>query len=288
MPRGGLLGVKQLLRRLCSLMFLSQLACPLLAWISLAISTTLGNNDVPSSVPANNIDQVDKGFVNHNIDEVDKGFVNHNIVEDEFWRSCPVGSKDPKDKAGAKDIRRCPSGLKCSDLGLDCIHCTCDYNCTYGQPSMAKCVASEKVDCTGDKNFTREFRCSYCYLTDSSKHSCTSNKNINHPCSSAGSKLNNKHWYVASCNVSRDLICLGSPTFSKRRECNWTEGYSWKTALALSVTLGGFGADRFYLGHWQEGIGKLFSFGGLGVWTLVDVVLVAIRYIGPADGSLYI
>ena len=33
---------------------------------------------------------------------------------------------------------------------------------------------------------------------------------------------------------------------------------------------------RFYLGHWQEGIGKLFSFGGLGVWTLVDVVLVAI------------
>jgi hypothetical protein len=45
---------------------------------------------------------------------------------------------------------------------------------------------------------------------------------------------------------------------------------------------------RFYLGHWQEGIGKLFSFGGLGVWTLVDVVLIAIRYVGPADGSLYI
>ena len=46
--------------------------------------------------------------------------------------------------------------------------------------------------------------------------------------------------------------------------------------------------SRFYLGHWQEGIGKLFSFGGLGVWTLVDVVLVAIGYIGAADGSLYI
>ena len=45
---------------------------------------------------------------------------------------------------------------------------------------------------------------------------------------------------------------------------------------------------RFYLGHWQEGIGKLFSFGGLGVWTLVDVVLIGIRYVGPADGSLYI
>lgn len=45
---------------------------------------------------------------------------------------------------------------------------------------------------------------------------------------------------------------------------------------------------RFYLGHWQEGIGKLFSFGGLGVWTLVDVVMIATGYLGPADGSLYI
>jgi len=45
---------------------------------------------------------------------------------------------------------------------------------------------------------------------------------------------------------------------------------------------------RFYLGHWQEGIGKLFSFGGLGVWTLIDVILISLHYLGPADGSLYI
>ena len=32
--------------------------------------------------------------------------------------------------------------------------------------------------------------------------------------------------------------------FSKRVECNWTEGYSWRTTLILSITLGGFGADR--------------------------------------------
>ena len=55
-----------------------------------------------------------------------------------------------------------------------------------------------------------------------------------------------------------------------------------------SITLGGFGADRFYLGHWRAGIGKLFSFGGLGVWTIVDVILVASGYVGPADNSLYI
>lgn len=57
---------------------------------------------------------------------------------------------------------------------------------------------------------------------------------------------------------------------------------------SCSITLGGFGADRFYLGQWREGLGKLFSFGGLGIWTLIDVLLIGVGYVGPADGSLYI
>lgn len=31
----------------------------------------------------------------------------------------------------------------------------------------------------------------------------------------------------------------------KQKKCNWTGGYKWSTAMALSITLGGFGADRF-------------------------------------------
>ena len=55
-----------------------------------------------------------------------------------------------------------------------------------------------------------------------------------------------------------------------------------------SITLGGFGVDRFYLGMYGSAIGKLFTFGGLGVWSILDVILVATRYLGPADGSAYI
>ncbi|PNF41034.1 hypothetical protein B7P43_G08223 [Cryptotermes secundus] len=91
-----------------------------------------------------------------------------------------------------------------------------------------------------------------------------------------------------NCTVKSEVLCLGRRTFLKNVPCNWTGGYKWSTALVLSITLGGFGADRFYLGHWQEGIGKLFSFGGLGVWTLIDVILISLHYLGPADGSLYI
>lgn len=63
---------------------------------------------------------------------------------------------------------------------------------------------------------------------------------------------------------------------------------TFSVSFLRSITLGGFGADRFYLGQWREGLGKLFSFGGLGIWTLIDVLLIGVGYVGPADGSLYI
>lgn len=70
--------------------------------------------------------------------------------------------------------------------------------------------------------------------------------------------------------------------------CSWGPLVGDRPVCCCSITLGGFGADRFYLGQWREGLGKLFSFGGLGIWTLIDVLLIGVGYVGPADGSLYI
>ena len=42
----------------------------------------------------------------------------------------------------------------------------------------------------------------------------------------------------------------------------------------ISFMWGAFGADRMYLGKWGTGILKLVTFGGLGVWVVVDLILV--------------
>lgn len=45
--------------------------------------------------------------------------------------------------------------------------------------------------------------------------------------------------------MNRDVLCLGNRIFMKKLRCNWTGGHRWSTALILSVTLGGFGIDRY-------------------------------------------
>jgi TM2 domain-containing membrane protein YozV len=46
-------------------------------------------------------------------------------------------------------------------------------------------------------------------------------------------------------------------------------------ALVLSVFGGWFGLDRFYVGKVGTAIPKLCTFGGMGIWWLYDVILIA-------------
>lgn len=59
---------------------------------------------------------------------------------------------------------------------------------------------------------------------------------------------------------------------------------SQSVAFLLSTFLGTFGVDRFYTGHVGMGIGKLLTCGGLGIWTIVDVILFGLMKVKDING----
>jgi len=62
-------------------------------------------------------------------------------------------------------------------------------------------------------------------------------------------------------------------------------GRHFLAVFFLSFMWGSFGVDRFYLGKIGTGVLKLVTFGGLGVWVLVDLVLVMSGSMRDKEGN---
>jgi len=92
------------------------------------------------------------------------------------------------------------------------------------------------------------------------------------------------------CEAAPGITCLDThnSSFTKEIPCKWTNGYRFDTALMLSIFLGMFGADRFYLGHPAIGLLKFSTLGFFFLGHLLDIVLIASQVVGPADGSHYV
>lgn len=53
---------------------------------------------------------------------------------------------------------------------------------------------------------------------------------------------------------------------------------NWVLVLIMSIFFGTLGVDRFIMGHVGWGILKLITFGGFGIWWLIDLILIAMKH----------
>jgi hypothetical protein len=90
-------------------------------------------------------------------------------------------------------------------------------------------------------------------------------------CSSCGKEIKNEAEICIHCGVK-----------TKKSDSGQKE---WIVALLLSVFLGHLGIDRFYLGYIGLGILKLVTFGGCGIWWLIDLILIAADQLNDASGK---
>ncbi|KAF7405000.1 TM2 domain-containing protein CG11103 [Vespula maculifrons] len=88
------------------------------------------------------------------------------------------------------------------------------------------------------------------------------------------------------CTVLPDIECYGPRTFFRKGiPCIKYSEHFFVTTLLYSILLGVLGMDRFCLGQTGTAVGKLLTVGGVGVWWIVDVILLVTNSLQPEDGS---
>ena len=61
---------------------------------------------------------------------------------------------------------------------------------------------------------------------------------------------------------------------------------SFVSTLLLCLLLGFLGAHRFYVGKIVSGVFMLLTFGGFGIWSFIDLIIIACGNFRDKEGLL--
>jgi TM2 domain-containing membrane protein YozV len=94
-------------------------------------------------------------------------------------------------------------------------------------------------------------------------------------CPTCGNEVNEKAVVCVKCGVAVN---------NARGQVGPVSDKEWLVALLLAFFLGFLGVHRFYTGHIGIGIVQLLTFGGCGIWALIDFILIVTGSYTDADG----
>ena len=60
---------------------------------------------------------------------------------------------------------------------------------------------------------------------------------------------------------------------------------TWLVTLLLSIFVGYLGVHRFYTGKIGTGILMIITLGGCGIWTIIDIILIATGSFKDVNGN---
>lgn len=101
-----------------------------------------------------------------------------------------------------------------------------------------------------------------------------------------GSRYEDVEQTKVHCEALPEIECYGDRKFLREGiPCIKYSGHYFTTTLLYSILLGFLGMDRFCLGQTGTAVGKLLTLGGVGVWWVVDVILLVTNSLQPEDGS---
>ncbi|MDR2584353.1 MAG: NINE protein [Fibromonadaceae bacterium] len=90
--------------------------------------------------------------------------------------------------------------------------------------------------------------------------------------------------FCSSCGAIIKIIAEICPKCGVRN-ARPTASKNKTTVLLLCLFLGCFGVHRFYVGKTGSGIAQLFTLGGIGIWALIDLVMIITDKFTDANGN---
>jgi hypothetical protein len=102
-------------------------------------------------------------------------------------------------------------------------------------------------------------------------------------CQKCGKELPDQASFCPSCGQAAGAAPAATrPGYSSDKAVS---PLSRLAALLLCLFVGALGVHRFYVGKIGTGVAMIFTLGGLGIWVLVDLIMIVVGNFTDANGK---